>query len=55
MVTKISRSKWKEKTCEIAIKQELSQLFQEIKVLQIIRRNEVSEGSKVLKLHMFLV
>jgi hypothetical protein len=32
-VTKISKSDWKEKYCESAIKQELSQLFQELKAL----------------------
>lgn len=54
-VTKISRSEWKEKHCETAIKQELTQLFQEFKALGVIKRAEISKCAKVLKSHMFLV
>jgi hypothetical protein len=54
-VTKVSRSEWKEVACEEAIKAELKQLFKELKVLQVIRRAEITKSAKVLKLHMFLV
>jgi hypothetical protein len=54
-VTKVSRSEWTEKACEQAIKLELSQLFDELKALRIVRRAEIAKGTKVLKSHMFLV
>jgi len=54
-VTKVSRSEWREVACEQAIKAELSQLFDELKALQVIKRAEVTKSAKVLKSHMFLV
>jgi hypothetical protein len=55
VATKVSRSKWKEKQCGIAIKQELTQLFKELQALRVIRRAEVNMSANVLKSHMFLV
>lgn len=46
---------WKEAACEDAIKAELRQLFEELKVLRVIRRAEVPKSAKILKSHMFLV
>jgi hypothetical protein len=54
-VTKVSRSEWTEKACEQAIKLELSQLFDKLKALWIVKRAEIAKGTKVLKSHMFLV
>jgi hypothetical protein len=51
----VSRLEWKEVACEQAIKAELSQLFNELKALQVIKRVEVTKSAKVLKTHMFLV
>jgi len=51
----VSRLEWKEVACEQAIKVELSQLFNDLKALQVIKRVEVTKSAKVLKTHMFLV
>ncbi len=54
-VTKVSRSEWHEKACELAIKLELTQLFNDLKALRIVKRAQIAKGTKVLKSHMFLV
>jgi hypothetical protein len=54
-VTKVSRSEWGEAACQVAIKLELRQLFDELKALRVVRRAEISRSTKVLQLHMFLV
>jgi hypothetical protein len=54
-VTKVSRSEWGEEACQVAIRLELRQLFDELKALHVVRRAEISRSTKVLQLHMFLV
>jgi hypothetical protein len=54
-VTKVSRSEWGKASCQVTIKLELRQLFDELKALRVVRRAEISRGTKVLQSHMFLV
>jgi hypothetical protein len=54
-VTKVSRSEWGEASCQVAIKLELRQLFNELKALHVVQRAEISRSTKVLQSHMFLV
>jgi hypothetical protein len=54
-VTKVSRSEWGETSCQVAIKLELRQLFDDLKALRVVRRASISRSTKVLQSHMFLV
>jgi hypothetical protein len=54
-VTKVSRSEWGEAACQVAIKLEVRQLFDELKALRVVWRAEISRSTKVLQSHMFLV
>jgi hypothetical protein len=54
-VTKVSRSEWGKDACQVAIKLELRQLFDELKALRVVQRAEITKSMKVLQSHMFLV
>jgi hypothetical protein len=54
-VTKVNPSEWKDRACEDAVKLELSQFFDELKALRIIKRVVIKKGAKVIKSHIVLV
>jgi hypothetical protein len=54
-VTKVSRDEWKTEEKAKAIKVELGMLFNELKALRAVRRASIKVGTKILKLHMFVV
>jgi hypothetical protein len=54
-VTKLSKQDWKENEADKAIKAECTTLFKDLKALRAVRRASIKAGTKMLKLHMFVV
>jgi hypothetical protein len=54
-VTKVSQKEWQEEQASIAIKKELSQLFEELVAILPVRKSEIPDDATILNSHMFLV
>jgi hypothetical protein len=53
--SKISQKDWKDQAVEKAIKEEIKMLFADLKALRAVRHASIRVGTRILKLHMFVV
>jgi hypothetical protein len=54
-VTKVSHDEWRMVENEKAINLELKMLFEDLKALRVVKRASIKAGTKILRLHMFVV